>query len=96
MRHYQGDKIKFKDIADELKLSNPKSIFEIKIPEEGIDYKELEKELLKKALIKSNFVIARAAKILSMSYKTFWYRLKKYELLKNLPKWENLPKWGNL
>ncbi|AEH22767.1 two component, sigma54 specific, transcriptional regulator, Fis family [Thermodesulfobacterium geofontis OPF15] len=88
----EGDKIKFKDIADELKLSNPKSIFEIEIPEEGIDYKELEKELLKKALIKSNFVIARAAKILNMSYKTFWYRLKKYGLLKNLPKWENFPK----
>jgi hypothetical protein len=31
-----------------------------------------------------------------MSYKTFWYRLKKYGLLKNLPKWENFPKWGNL
>jgi DNA-binding NtrC family response regulator len=88
----EGDKIKFKDIADELKLSNPKSIFEIEIPEEGIDYKELEKELLKKALIKSNFVIAKAAKILNMSYKTFWYRLKKYGLLKNLPKWENFPK----
>jgi DNA-binding NtrC family response regulator len=88
----EGDKIKFKDIADELKLSNPKSIFEIEIPEEGINYKELEKELLKKALIKSNFVIARAAKILNMSYKTFWYRLKKYGLLKNLPKWGNFPK----
>jgi len=88
----EDDKIKFKDIADELKLSNPKSIFEIEIPEEGIDYKELEKELLKKALIKSNFVIAKAAKILNMSYKTFWYRLKKYGLLKNLPKWENFPK----
>jgi DNA-binding NtrC family response regulator len=88
----EGDKIKFKDIADELKLSNPKSIFEIEIPEEGIDYKELEKELLKKALIKSNFVVAKAARTLNMSYKTFWYRLKKYGLLKNFPKWEKFPK----
>jgi DNA-binding NtrC family response regulator len=88
----EGDKIKFKDIADELKLSNPKSIFEIEIPEEGIDYKELEKELLKKALIKSNFVVAKAARTLNMSYKTFWYRLKKYGLLKNFPKWEKLSK----
>ena len=88
----EGDKIKLKDIADELKLSNPKSIFEIEIPEEGIDYKELEKELLKKALIKSNFVVAKAARTLNMSYKTFWYRLKKYGLLKNFPKWEKFPK----
>jgi DNA-binding NtrC family response regulator len=91
----EGDKIRLKDIKDELKIHSPKNVLEIEIPEEGIDYQELEKELLKKALIKSNYVVAKAARILNMSYKTFWYRLKKYGLLKNFPKRGNFPKWEN-
>lgn len=87
-----GDKITLRDIQDELRFTIPKSIFEIEIPEEGLNYEELEKELLKKALIKSNYVIAKAARLLGMSYKTFWYRLEKFGLSESFPKRENFPK----
>jgi transcriptional regulator with PAS, ATPase and Fis domain len=80
----ESEKITLKDIHDELNSSSVKNIFDIEIPDEGINYEELEKELLKKALIKSNFVIAKAAKLMGMSYDTFWYRLKKFGLHENI------------
>lgn len=88
----EGDKITLSDIQDELKIYIPKNIFDIDIPDEGINYEELEKELLKKALIKSNYVIAKAARLLGMSYKTFWYRLEKFGLSEIFPKREKFPK----
>lgn len=88
----EGEKITLKDIKDELKLNVPKSAFDIDIPDEGLNYEELEKELLKKALIKSNYVIAKAARLLGMSYKTFWYRLEKFGISENFPKRENFLK----
>jgi len=39
------------------------------VPEEGIVFEELEKELLKKAMEKANNVAAKAARLLGMSYK---------------------------
>jgi transcriptional regulator with GAF, ATPase, and Fis domain len=36
--------------------------------------------LIKKAMAKTNNVAARAARLLGMSYKTFWYRLEKFGL----------------
>ncbi|GAB5047205.1 sigma-54-dependent transcriptional regulator [Thermodesulfovibrio sp. TK110] len=88
----EGEKITLKDIKDELKVSMSKNVFEIDIPDEGINYEELEKELLKKALVKSNYVIAKAARLLGMSYKTFWYRLEKFGLSENFPKRGNFLK----
>jgi len=80
----EKDKITFNDIQDELRVITPKNLFDINIPDEGINYEEFEKELIKKALIKSNFVIAKAARLLGMSYDTFWYRLKKFGLSDNI------------
>ncbi|MEN2994339.1 MAG: sigma-54 dependent transcriptional regulator [Thermodesulfovibrio sp.] len=80
----EKDKITLNDIQDELRMITPKNLFDINIPDEGINYEELEKELIKKALIKSNFVIAKAARLLGMSYDTFWYRLKKFGISDNI------------
>lgn len=80
----ERNKITLNDIQDELKLPYSRNIFDLEIPDEGINYEEFEKELLKKALIKSNFVIAKAAKLMGMTYDTFWYRLKKFGLHENL------------
>ncbi len=66
--------IRIDHIKDELKDFSAQSIYDIDIPAEGINLEELEKELLKKAMEKSNGVIARAAKLLGLSYKAFWYR----------------------
>ncbi|MEK7197577.1 MAG: helix-turn-helix domain-containing protein [Nitrospirota bacterium] len=42
-----------------------------------MNFDEFEKELLKKAMSKANNVAAKAARLLGMSYKTFWYRWEK-------------------
>lgn len=72
------DIISVNDIKSELRLPHGKSILDIEIPDTGISFEELEKELIRQALLKSNNVAAKAARLLGMSYKTFWYRLEKF------------------
>ncbi|MBI4684955.1 MAG: sigma-54-dependent Fis family transcriptional regulator [Nitrospirae bacterium] len=73
-----SDTISTKDIKNELRLSQLLGVLNIDIPDEGINFEEMEKEILKKAMIKTNNVAAKAARLLGMSYKTFWYRLEKF------------------
>lgn len=73
----ESDLIKLDDIKNELKLREPSSILNFELPDEGIDLEKFEKELLKKAMIKADNVAAKAARLLGMSYKTFWYRWEK-------------------
>lgn len=71
--------IRIEYIKDELKDFSAQSLYDIDIPPEGINLEELEKRLLKKAMEKSNGVIARAARLLGLSYKAFWYRWQALE-----------------
>ncbi|HUO76047.1 MAG TPA: helix-turn-helix domain-containing protein, partial [Thermodesulfovibrionales bacterium] len=87
----ESDTIRLQDIQSELRLSRHQSLFDIDVPEEGIVFEELEKELLKKAMEKANNVAARAARLLGMSYKTFWYRWEKFGLDGPSSKRENIP-----
>jgi len=70
------------DIRGELRLgpSAPAPAAGLEIPDEGLDFEALEKELLRKALEKAGGVATKAAKLLGMSYKTFLYRLEKFGL----------------
>jgi DNA-binding NtrC family response regulator len=81
-----SDVIALKDIRSELRLSRQQGPPDIEIPDEGMNFEELEKELLKKAMDKTNHVAARAARLLGMSYKTFWYRWEKFGLEGYSPK----------
>jgi len=72
--------IKLKDIKSELRSPQPSGAIGLDIPDEGLNFEELEKELLKKAMTKANGVVAKAAKLLGMSYKTFWYRWEKLNM----------------
>lgn len=56
----------------------PRSPFEL--PEEGLDFEQLERELLQKALLRTNGVASRAARLLHMNYKAFLYRMEKFGL----------------
>lgn len=73
-----SDIIGLSDVRSELKLPREKGVSDIEIPDEGINFEELERELIKKAMLKSNNVAAKAARLLGMTYKTFWYRLEKF------------------
>jgi len=72
------DTIHLNDIRSELKLSTERGPLDIEIPDEGLNFEELEKALIKKAMVKANNVAAKAARLLGMTYKTFWYRLEKF------------------
>ncbi len=75
-----SDTITYDDIREELTGMAPKGVMEIEIPSEGIVFEELEKALMRKAMRMSNNVAKRAAELLGMSYKTFWYRWEKFGL----------------
>ena len=76
----ESPNISLKDIKSELRFFHGEDIIDFKLPDEGINFEELEKDLLKKAMQKANGVAAKAAKLLGMSYKTFWYRWEKFNL----------------
>ncbi len=79
------------DIKGELGGEKAKTGVDIEIPEGGLVFDELEKQLLKKAMARTGGVAARAAKLLGMSYKTFWYRWEKLTLQDSSPKKEEVP-----
>lgn len=72
--------ITLKDIKSELRTAPSVPTIGFDLPDEGINFEEVEKELLKKAMSKANGVVAKAAKLLGMSYKTFWYRWEKLNM----------------
>jgi len=50
------------------------------LPEEGLDFEQLERELIHKALNRTGGVATRAARLLHMNYKAFLYRMEKFGL----------------
>ncbi len=52
------------------------------LPPEGISMDELEREIIVKAMERAGWVIAKAAPLLGMSYKTLQYRLEKFGIEK--------------
>ena len=52
------------------------------IPAEGIDIEELERQLIVQAMERSGWVIARAARLLGLTYRTLQYRLEKFGIRK--------------
>ncbi|MBN1957129.1 MAG: sigma-54-dependent Fis family transcriptional regulator [Desulfuromonadales bacterium] len=55
--------------------------FHLILPEEGLALEEVEKELLRLALERTDNNMTKAAKLLQVSYDTLRYQAKKYELL---------------
>lgn len=77
----EGGVIGEEDIRGELRLAHGQAApASLEIPDEGLDFEALEKELLRQAMAKAGGVATKAAKLLGMSYKTFLYRLEKFHL----------------
>ncbi len=81
-----GETIEYEDIREDISTGGSINIMDFDIPDEGIVFEELEKALLKRAMEKTNYVAKRAAELLGMSYKTFWYRWEKFSLGKGSEK----------
>jgi DNA-binding NtrC family response regulator len=60
---------------------NTKQQTDFQLPPQGIHFEELERSLLLQALKRSNGVMADAAKLLGMTYRTFQYRATKFGLI---------------
>lgn len=53
------------------------------IPSEGINFEQFERELIMQAMERADWVIAKAAKLLGLSYRTLQYRLDKFGIKKS-------------
>jgi DNA-binding NtrC family response regulator len=78
---HQGKVIKKKHL-NFIQPISPQLISEdtFRLPDDGIDMEDLEKNLMKQALSQTNGNKAQAARLLSLSVPTFHYRLKKYDM----------------
>jgi two-component system response regulator PilR (NtrC family) len=61
-------------------VSAPGGTFGIEIPEQGISFEALERDLIVQAMEKSDWVITKAARLLGLSYRTLQYRLEKFHI----------------
>lgn len=81
----EGDYIQPEDLPAEVHDENPNGgHLPFELPPEGISIEELEREIIIKAMDRTGWVIAKAAPLLGMSYKTLQYRLEKFSIEKPL------------
>ncbi len=83
----EGDKVMPRDLPDEV-LSRKKPGRSrdgqrgdrYEIPSEGFNFETFERNAILQALERNDWVIAKAAKMLAMSYRTLQYRIDKFGL----------------
>jgi len=77
----KGDAIKLEHLPAEVRQARSRvSNISLKLPEEGIDLEEVEKEILLQALERHHWNQTNAARYLNISRKTLIYRMEKYGL----------------
>ncbi len=79
----EGDLVQPEDLPVEIhEAAFPGGSIRFDLPPEGISIEQLEKDLILKAMGRTAWVIAKAAPLLGMSYKTLQYRLEKFGIEK--------------
>jgi DNA-binding NtrC family response regulator len=78
----EGETIRVDDLPLEIRHQTAPSArpYGFEIPVEGIDIEEFERQLIVQAMERSSWVIARAARLLGLTYRTLQYRLEKFGL----------------
>jgi transcriptional regulator with GAF, ATPase, and Fis domain len=89
----EGDSIMPRDLPEEVlarkipgRASERARPDRFEIPAEGINFEHFERDLILQAMERSDWVIAKAAKMLGMSYRTLQYRIDKFGLKRSEPK----------
>jgi len=79
-----GQTIRPDDLPLEIRFSTAPASrpYGFDIPPAGIDIEEFERQLIVQAMEKSGWVIARAARLLGLTYRTLQYRLEKFGIRK--------------
>jgi len=80
----EGAAVRPEDLPVEIRLRTAPSArpYGFEIPPDGIDIEELERQLIVQAMEKSGWVIAKAARLLGLTYRTLQYRLEKFGIKK--------------
>ncbi len=78
----EGGVVEEGDLPEEVLTAVPRAgtPYDLEIPDEGIDLGEVERRLLVQAMEKSGWVVARAAPLLGLTYRTLQYRLGKHSI----------------
>ncbi len=80
----EGTTVKPADLPLEIRLQTSPAArpYGFEIPAEGIDIEDLERQLIVQAMERSGWIIARAARLLGLTYRTLQYRLEKFGIRK--------------
>ncbi len=88
-----GQKIDYADLPIEVRFSTLPSrepgpaahgaTYRFLLPSGGIELEAVEREFILQAMESSGWVIAKAAKLLGLSYRTLQYRLEKFQISRN-------------
>ena len=74
------DVIGLSDLPEKLRQPSAPDSGEFKLPAGGLVLEDLEQDMIRQALSRSNGNIKGAADLLGLTYKTLQYRLKKHEI----------------
>ncbi len=82
----EGTVVRPEDLPVEIRLRTAPSVrpYGFEIPTEGIDIEELERQLIVQAMERSGWIIAKASRLLGLTYRTLQYRLEKFGIKKPL------------
>ena len=79
-----GPEVSVQDLPEALRTQRPAlDVLQLNLPPEGISLESLERELILKALERSQWNQTRAARYLDLSRKTLIYRMEKYGIREN-------------
>ena len=79
----EGDQITVEDLPSEVRQEvGPASDGAFKLPAEGINFEEVERNLITQAMEQTDYNITKAAKLLGLTFRTLQYRLEKFGIKK--------------
>ena len=88
----EGDTIIPDDLPSEIRQdTSTVSTGGFKLPAEGINFEEVEKNLILQAMDQTDYNITKAAKLLGLTFRTLQYRLEKFGIKRGDSKEEKEP-----
>jgi DNA-binding NtrC family response regulator len=79
----EEEKITLEDLPSEVRQDvGPASEGMFKLPAEGINFEDVERNLITQAMEQTDYNITKAAKLLGLTFRTLQYRLEKFGIKK--------------
>src|ERR687896_949753 len=79
----EGDQITLEDLPTEVRQeAGPAAEGAFKLPAEGINFEDVERNLITQAMEQTDYNITKAAKLLGLTFRTLQYRLEKFGIKK--------------